>query len=289
MRPGLVASRLVPHLLCLISKARLYLELYLRLIASRIRSQMQYRVSFVLELIGNFLITFTDLAALMIMFIHAPRIGGWSLGEIAFLYALSALSFSLSELFQGAFDADVFADYVRRGNLDQLLTRPLPLTFQVLSEYFVLRRLGRMAQALVAFGLAYGLARPDLTPLKLLYLALVIASGALFFLAISIAGCTLCFWTVQSIEIVNIFTYGGTTMLSYPITIYQEWMQRFFVYILPLAFINYFPALYLLDKANPFRLPPCVPFLAPPVCVAAFLISLRVWRIGVSHYQSTGS
>ncbi len=38
-----------------------------------------------------------------------------------------------------------------------------------------------------------------------------------------------------------LFAYGGTTMLQYPLTIYQEWMQKFFVYVLPMAFINYFP------------------------------------------------
>jgi ABC-2 type transport system permease protein len=84
-----------------------YLRLYLRLISSRIRSQMQYRLSFLLDVVGNFLSNFTDLAALMVMFTQARSLGGWSFGEIAFLYGLSSASFALHELFQGAFDADV--------------------------------------------------------------------------------------------------------------------------------------------------------------------------------------
>jgi ABC-2 type transport system permease protein len=205
------------------------------------------------------------------------------------LYGLSTVSFALHELFQGAFDNDVFASYIQRGMFDQMLVRPLPIVFQMITEFFVLRRFGRMAQGVLAFGLAVVLAQPHWTPIKLLYLPVVMAGGALFFLAISIAGCTVCFWTVQSTEVVNIFTYGGTTMLQYPLTIYQEWMQLFFVYVLPMAFINYFPALFFLDKPDPFGLPPCVPFLAPFICAGVFLVALRLWRFGVTRYSSTGS
>jgi len=266
-----------------------YLRLYLRLISSRIRSQMQYRVSFLLDTAGSFMGNFMDLAALLVMFTQARSLGGWSLGEIAFLYGLSSASFALHELFQGGFDNDVFAAYVQRGTFDQMLIRPLPVPFQMFTEYFMLRRLGRMTQGVLAFVLGVALAQPHWTLAKLIYLPMVIAGGALFFLAISIAGCALCFWTVESTEVVNIFTYGGTTMLQYPLTIYQEWMQKFFVYILPMAFINYFPALYFLEKPDSFHLPPLALFLSPMVCVVVFLLSLRVWEFGVAHYTSTGS
>jgi len=199
------------------------------------------------------------------------------------------VSFALHELFQSAFDNDVFAFYIQRGLFDQMLIRPLPTFFQMATEYFLLRRFGRMTQGLLAFALGVALAQPHWTFAKLFYLPVVIAGGAVFFLAISIVRCTLCFWTVQSTEVVNIFTYGGTTMLQYPLTIYQEWMQKFFVYILPMAFINYFPTLFFLDKMAPFRLPAFVPFLAPVVCIGVFLLSLRVWKFGVAHYTSTGS
>ncbi len=271
------------------SEVAAYIRLYFKLISSRVRSQMQYRLSFLLDIVGNFFSNFTDLAALMVMFTQARSLGGWSFGEIAFLYGLSSVSFALHELFQGAFDNDVFGSYVQRGLFDQMLIRPLPTFFQMETEYFLLRRFGRMTQGLLAFALGVALAQPHWTIAKLLYLPVVIAGGAVFFLAISIAGCTLCFWTVQSTEVVNIFTYGGTTMLQYPLDIYQQWIQRFFIYILPMSFINYFPALYFLDRPDPFGLPALAPFLAPLVCCAILLLSLCVWRFGVEHYTSTGS
>jgi len=266
-----------------------YFQLYLKLIASRIRSQMQYRLSFVLDVLGGFGSTGLDLLAVLVIFAQTRSLGGWSLGEVALLYGLSALSFAVHELFQGADDNDVFASYIQRGLFDQMLMRPLPTPCQMLTEYFILRRFGRLTQGALALALGITLAQPHWTLVKLFYLPLVIAGGALFFMAISIAGCTLCFWTVQSTEVVNIFTYGGTTMLQYPLDIYQQWMQRFFVYVLPMAFINYYPALFFLDRPDPFNLPAFVPFLAPLVCLAVFALSLRVWRWGIEHYTSTGS
>ena len=86
------------------------------------------------------------------------------------------------------------------------------------------------------------------TPLKVLYLLMVLVSGFVMFSALLVLGAVLCFWTVQSIEIINTVTYGGTEMASYPLPIYHELLQRFFTFVVPLAFVSYFPALYLLDR-----------------------------------------
>lgn len=266
-----------------------YARLYLALISSRIRAQMQYRVSFALDTLGTFLINFTDLLSIWVIMMHTPTIGGWTLGEVALLYGLVTASFGLHELVQGAYDADVFSDYIQRGLFDQMLIRPAPVVFQMLTEFFPMRRLGRITQGALALGLGLGLSHLQWTLGKALFLPIVIAGGVVFFLAISIVGCTLCFWTVKSTEVVNIFTYGGQALLSYPISIYQQWMRQFFTFVLPMAFINYFPTLYLLDKPDPFNLPPFTPFLAPVVCSLVFLLSVRVWRFGVARYQSTGS
>lgn len=266
-----------------------YGRLYFTLILSRIRSQMQYRVSFALDTLGTFLINFTDLLAIWIVMTHTEALGGWTLGEVALLYGLVTASFGLHELLQGAFDADVFADYVQRGSFDQLLVRPLPIVFQMLTEFFPLRRLGRITQGALGLGLGLWLSGMRWTAIKAIFVPFIIMGGTVFFLAISIAGCTLCFWTVKSTEIVNIFTYGGQAALSYPLSIYEQWLQRLLTFILPMAFINYFPALYLLDKPNPFNLPAFAPFLSPLVCCGVFVLSLRIWRIGCAHYQSTGS
>jgi ABC-2 type transport system ATP-binding protein len=45
------------------------------------------------------------------------------------------------------------------------------------------------------------------------------------FVAILLLGATLSFWTIEADEIVNILTFGGREMLSYPLTIYHQLMH----------------------------------------------------------------
>ena len=97
------------------------------------------------------------------------------------------------------------------------------------------------------------------------------------------------FWTVETTELINILSYGGRDMLSYPLTIYHRLMQRFFLFVVPLAFGSFVPACYLLGKSLPFGLPGEVVFAAPLLALAFAMVSRVVWHFGVRHYQSTGS
>jgi ABC-2 type transport system permease protein len=108
----------------------------------------------------------------------------------------------------------------------------------------------------------------------------------LIFAGIFILFATLCFWTVQGLEVGNIFTDGGREMAQYPLNIYQRWVTVFFTFIIPFGCVNYLPLLYLLDKAHgeAWR------YMAMPLAGALFLLPcLLVWQIGVRHYRSTGS
>jgi ABC-2 type transport system permease protein len=109
------------------------------------------------------------------------------------------------------------------------------------------------------------------------------------FLAIFIVGAATAFWTPQTGELTNMFSFGGQFMTSYPMHIYQSWMRSIFTFVIPLAFVNYYPALYLLGKPDPLGLPLWTPFLAPLLAGAVLGGAAAFWRVGVRRYQSTGS
>ncbi len=87
----------------------------------------------------------------------------------------------------------------------------------------------------------------------------------------------------------NVVTYGGQTMTSYPMHIYQDWLRSIFTFVIPMAFVNYYPALWLLGKPDPLGGPPWLAFLSPFVCVAVLAVGVRMWSFGARRYQSTGS
>jgi ABC-2 type transport system permease protein len=261
--------------------------LYRRLIGARIRAQMQYRVSFLLMTLVSMVVTGSDLLAILILFNYFGELAGWRAGEVALLYGLAMVAFGLSEMVAAGFD--VFPRAIQQGEFDRVLLRPVGIFVQVLAADFQLRRLGRTAQGGLALALAMAWTPIVWTPLKVFYLLVVLISGFVMFSALLVLGAVLCFWTVQSIEIINTVTYGGTEMASYPLPIYHDLLQRFFTFVVPLAFVSYFPALYLLDRPELQGLPNWLPGATPVAAAVLALTAWLAWRVGVRHYQSTGS
>ena len=115
---------------------------YCRLAGANIRAQLQYRVSFVIDLIATFLLSFLDFLAVLILFHNVPRLAGWSVHEVAFLYGSSAIAFALAELLVG--HSEQLAMRLRTGTFDVLLARPRGTLYQVAASELPLRRLGRV-------------------------------------------------------------------------------------------------------------------------------------------------
>jgi len=265
------------------------LALYWRLILVRIQAQLQYKISFGFELVGTALATLIEFLTFAAVFERFGGIGGWGLGEVAFLYGLAESAFATMDMLFSGYDPAFFSELIRRGTFDQLLLRPLSLPLQVFASEFLIRRLGRMAQGLgvLIFGLTLN---PILwTPAKAIYLGLVYFSTVAFFGGLFVVGATICFWTVESIEAINILTYGGTGMISYPMHIYGDWMQRFFTFVIPSALLTYYPALYFLDKPELQTTLWFMPFLSPLAGFGVLAIAFGLWSVGVRKYTSTGS
>jgi ABC-2 type transport system permease protein len=260
--------------------------LWRRLVGAQVRSQLQYRASFALDVSGAFLISFIDFMAVLVIFHNVHRLGTWSVREVALLYALSSISFALTDLAIGHLDQ--FPQKIRDGNFDTLLVRPRSTLFQVIASDFQLRRLGKAVQGLLV--LVYALAALDLhwTVGRAAMLAVSIPAAIVIFSSIWVVGGCLAFWTTDGGEFTNAFTYGGNFLAQYPVDILAAWLRRFLAYLVPLAFVSYFPALYLLDKPDPLGLPAFLEVSSPLVAVGAALVTGLVWRSAVRHYRSAG-
>jgi ABC-2 type transport system permease protein len=264
------------------------LSLYFRLIGARIRAQMQYKVSFWLDLLGFMLVTALEFATIAILLARFNGVAGWSIEEVALLYGLTAMGLSLAEMAGRGFDAP-FEQMMERGTFDGVLTRPLGAFFQVLASEFQLRRLGRTFQGVAV--LAYAIARLPIawTPAKLLLLPLAVLSGAAIYGGLIVIGATICFWTIKTPEVINAFTFGGEELSSYPLSIYNRPLRAVFLFIVPLGFATYPAALLLLGRTDPHGLPAWLAWLAPVVAGLFFAVAVLFWRVGVSKYTSAGS
>jgi len=265
------------------------LTLYRHLIKIQIQSQLEYRASFLFDLAASIFYFSFWFLSIALIFQKFDNLGGWTLPEVAFLYGMVEMSFGTMDLIFSGFDPQSFGQQVRLGTFDQILLRPVNISLQIFGSQFTLRRLGRIIQGIVIFGMALTWLDIDWSLVKVIYLPIIFLSLVCFFGGLFIIGSTLTFWTIQPIEVVNIFTYGGSEMISYPMHIYQRWMRQFFTYIIPAIFLNYYPALYILNKTDPLNLPPIAAFLSPVVGIGTLFLAFQFWKIGIRHYQSTGT
>ena len=250
-----------------------------------VRSSLAYPTSFWILTVSSALITLLDFVGLALMFHTVPALGGFSLQEIALLYGASGIGIGVADLVIGS--VEQIGAYVRTGGLDSMLTRPVPLLVQVCADRFAIRRLGRISQAVVVF--VYGAWWVDWTPPKVGLAVLMLVSACLIFFSLFVTFSCIQFWTLDSTEFANAFTYGGNTMTQYPMTIFPREVLKGLTFLLPIAFVNWYPCLYLLDRPDPFGMPSWFAVLSPLVAVLTVAVAGLAWRTGVRHYTSTGS
>ncbi|WP_406865326.1 ABC transporter permease [Streptomyces sp. HUAS MG47] len=254
-----------------------------------IRSTMTYRSSFAMTLCASFAVTFFDFVVILLMFGQVEGLGGYSFGEVAFLYGTAGTAFGLADLAMGSLQR--MGTRVRDGTLDTLLVRPAPVLAQLAADRFALRRLGRVLQGLfvLVWGLALVGAEVDWTVLKVLMVPVMVVSGAVIFGAVMVLGAAFQFWAQDASEVTNAFTYGGNTLLGYPPTIFAKELVRGVVYVVPLAFVNWLPALYVLGRPAPGGAPEWAGPASPLVAAGCCVVAGAAWRRGLRAYRSTGS
>ena len=250
-----------------------------------VRAALAYPASFWMMAASQFFLGLLDFVGIWIMFHTIDTLGGFDLSEIAFLYGATAFGLGVADLVGG--QVERLGQLIRMGRLDSMLLKPLPLLVQVCADQFALRRVARITQALVVLGVAaYWV---EWTPAKLGLTLVMLASGSLIFLSLFVVFGCIQFWTLDASEVANAFTYGGNTLTQYPLTIFPKEVVTGLTFLVPLAFVNWYPALYVLDREDPYGFPEWLRYASPLAALVLVAVTAVVWRAGVRHYESTGS
>ncbi|MCA7932385.1 ABC-2 family transporter protein [Burkholderia cepacia] len=238
-------------------------RLLFRYFVTSIRAQLQYPASSLMLCAGTFLTTIIELAGIWALFDRFGDVQGWRFGDICMFFGMVSVSFAIADFISRGFD--VFgSDFIRTGDFDRLLLRPRTATLQLIGHDFRLRVIGRLLQGIVV---------------------LVVA----LFFGLMVLQATLAFWTVESLEVVNVVTYGGVQAAQFPISLYAGWLRHFLTFVVPIACIAYFPVLAILGKPDPLGAPRWFLPLAPAVAFVFLGTCFVAWRFGVRKYTSTGT
>lgn len=256
-------------------------RLYGHYISIVVRSMMQYKMSFLLTMIGQFLVSFNVFLGVLFMFQRFSNVKGFSYEEVVLCFSIVLMEFSMAEMFARGFD--LFGGMVRSGEFDRIMVRPCSPILQVLGSRFELTRIGRMLQAVVMFVYGITVSRVEWNFWKVLTVLFMMIGGTALFSGLFMIYAALCFFTLEGLEFMNVFTDGAREYGKYPVNVYGKRMLQFCTFIVPYALVQYYPLLYLLGRTENSV---CI-FL--PLLASLFLVpSYMIWRFGMRHYQSAG-
>ena len=261
--------------------------LYAQYVSISLRGQMQYRVSFVMGTLGQLFGTGVEFVGILALFDRFGSLSQWSLAEVAFFFGLINLAFAFTDTVSRGFDH--VGDLVRTGDFDRMLLRPRSTVLQLIGQEFMLKRLGRFLLGGGVLLWAILSLEIDWTAAKLVLTVATVLFGACFFLGLFVNLGTLSFWTTETLELMNVLTYGGVEASKFPLSIYRSWFRRFFTMVIPMGCVTYFPVLAILGRADPLGSSLAFQYTAPIFGLLYFILSLYIWRFGLRHYRSTGS
>ena len=258
------------------------MKLYFHYFTIHLKTMMQYKASFFLSTIGQFLVSFNVFLGVYFMLERFHQVKGFTYSQCLLCFSTVLLSFSLAECFFRGLDS--FSFLIQKGEFDQILVRPRSLILQILGSRIEFSRIGRMIQAIVIFSYAIPTSGVIWNLSKIFTLIFMIIGGVITFASLFLLYASLYFFTVESLEFMNIFTDGAREYGKYPIGIYGKTVLRICTYIVPFALFQYYPFLYLIGKIQK-----PIFMILPLLSCCFFLPCFLLWKFGVRRYQSTGS
>jgi viologen exporter family transport system permease protein len=248
---------------------------------------LEYRANFFMWFGFTIVYHATAIAALYVTMRQFPSMNGWSFREMFFLYALWMLGHETHNVL--FFTVISVPEYVREGRFDRFLVRPLDTLFQVLTVPQQLFPDG-LILAVITFVVATAAVGVHVDALFLVFVPLVALGGALIDFGISLVIATISFWFIRVDTLRWVVISLEQEFTRYPISIYTRGVQIVLAFVFPFAFMNYFPATYFLQKTDTgLHLNPTVGLLTPVIGIAWLAVAYAFWRVGLRHYQGTGS
>ena len=255
---------------------------WLRYATMRAKVRLAYRGDFLLNALGDLLVASVGAVFLWAVFRHVADIRGWTFSQVLFIWGMAQTSSGLFFVFfQGLWALN--QQYILRGELDRVLLRPMDPYAQVMLDHLNLEDL---PVALLGVGMM-AWALPGLPPLdaaKWALLPLFLVSGVLVLAGVLTAFSSLGFRILHRGTAVGVI-YQASAFNRYPIDLFSRPVQRLLTWVVPFAFVAFFPATWYLGR------PAWLPFAAaqPLVGLLLFVGSMALWRRGLRYYRSPGS
>lgn len=262
-------------------------QLYIRLIQISLLSRMQYRANFVAGILGLIFWNVINLGLIGVLVTQFTNLNNWTVWELVFLYCLWIVGHSLYSLFFS--HTTQMENYLIAGTFDQFLLRPASPIIQFLGRELQHIEIADALIGLTGISLAYTQLNLHWDGWKWGFFLIAVFSGAVIELAVNLLIACSAFWTGRSRSGFILVNQFYSLVHQYPIDIFGTAFRVIVTGLIPVAFMNYYPALFLLDKINRTSSGWWLSYMSPLVALLLIRIVAIVWRLALNRYSSSGS
>jgi ABC-2 type transport system permease protein len=249
-----------------------YLKMYVRTLA-------EYRADTFIALIAGLFSQGTTLVFLSVIFMRVPKLADWGFYEMVFMFGLAATGKAVNQAFFNM--PFTLLGYIRRGQLDTLMVRPVGVLFQTIGmtqEHNALGQLVTGVSILLVSSWNLGL---EWTPFTLIFAGIAIISSAVIQFAVLLAIAVTSFWVLEVRSIIYPVNWLYE-FARYPLDIFHPILKGMMTYVIPYAVGSFFPAAFLL-RPDQYG---WAAWTVPLVAALIMLLSYAFWSFGLRRYSS---
>ncbi|MEZ0067096.1 ABC-2 type transport system permease protein [Streptacidiphilus sp. MAP12-20] len=251
-----------------------------------LRERLANKGDFALAIVNGVTYQITVLLFATVVFTRFPALAGWTVGQVLLVSSVRLLAHSLFVL--GFTNLREIPYLIRQGRFDSFLVRPAPVFLQVCTSRFPLNAVGDLAVAATSLGVCLSMLRWDWTIARVCFLVLAVVSGAVLELALALCAAGIVLRRPGSEALFSWLDTVIGTFGNYPLNVFPAVLRAAFTFVVPVAFVAFYPVAKVLGKAQSVPYGPALTLVAPVVAVAWLGVGGWAWRVGLRSYRRRG-
>ncbi len=261
-----------------------YMRLYAVYLQRAIKARLEYKKDAIIGMISFLITNIVSFTSLLFIVKSIPSLNGWTTYELGFLYGFSMIPRSIDHLLTDSLWYIGYW-YVRIGEIDRFLIRPVNSLFQVIAEVFQPEAIG---EAILGIALLFVCGRKvtlTLTFGTVVVMIVAVIFGSLIFTGLKLITCSVAFWTKRSGQLMSMI-YNFADFAKYPIGIYHPIIKFILAFIFPFGLVISIPVDIAINSTyNSWMI--CLTIIG----ISGVLLSIGglLWNAGIKNYESAGS
>jgi len=268
-----------------------YFKLYRSYLALAFKTAIAYRADAIIGIIGFLISNIINFYVLKLMIAPISQITVissnvtmvWDLNMLMFLYGFILIPKGIDHMLSDDLWG-LAGQYIKQGELDRYLTKPVNLLFQLVAGTFKIDGLGELILG-ISFMAIFG---PNIAISwninNIIPLLLSGFCSIFIFFSVKLFNASLAFFFKRSISLMSSI-YSLNEFAKYPVQLYGKVISSILIFIIPFSLGCYLPIQFLIFGGNMWIL-----LLIIFGVTSIFLcISIALFNFGLSRYESSGS